>query len=52
MTPGTRRGEAPLPATARAAMQSSLNFGRYRGETGGTFKAELMHVAEDDEGRG
>ena len=26
-------------------------FGRYGGETGGTFKAELRHVLADDEGR-
>jgi ketosteroid isomerase-like protein len=26
-------------------------FGRYGGETAGTFKAELQYVAEDDEGR-
>ncbi len=26
-------------------------FGRYGGETGGTFRAELRHVYADDEGR-
>jgi ketosteroid isomerase-like protein len=26
-------------------------FGKYGSETGGTFKAELMHVLADDEGR-
>lgn len=26
-------------------------FGRYGGETGGTFQAELRHVYEDDDGR-
>jgi hypothetical protein len=26
-------------------------FGRYGGETGGTFKAELRHVLADEEGR-
>ena len=26
-------------------------FGRYGGETGGTFKADLLHVTADDDGR-
>lgn len=26
-------------------------FGRYGGDTGGTFKAELLHVLADDDGR-
>lgn len=26
-------------------------FGRYGGDTGGTFRAELKHVMADDEGR-
>jgi hypothetical protein len=47
-TPG--RSTAAGDGTGRDAVFTQ--FGRYRGETGGTFKAELMHVAEDDEGRG
>jgi uncharacterized protein len=28
-----------------------MPFGRYGGDTGGTFQAELRHLFEDDDGR-
>lgn len=46
-TPG--QGSISGSRVGRAAVFSQ--FGRYGGETGGTFKAELQHVLADDEGR-
>ncbi len=46
-TPG--RGSIGGNRVGRAAVFAQ--FGRYGGETGGSFKAELRHVLADDEGR-
>jgi ketosteroid isomerase-like protein len=47
ITPGT----SPVAGNRRGRDAVFAQFGRYGGETGGTFKAELKYVAEDDEGR-
>ena len=47
ITPGT----SPAAGNRTGRNAVFAQFGRYGGETGGTFKAELKYVAEDDEGR-
>lgn len=46
-TPGT----SPAAGSRKGRDAVFGQFGRYGGETDGTFKAELKYVAEDDEGR-
>lgn len=46
-TPGT----SPAAGNRYGRDAVFSQFGRYGGETGGTFKAELKFVAEDDQGR-
>ena len=48
---GIRRAEALWLATIRAREPVFAQFGRYVGETGGTFKATLQHVLRSDDGR-
>jgi ketosteroid isomerase-like protein len=44
-------GQSPAAGNRRGRDAVFAQFGRYGGETGGTFKAELKYVAEDAEGR-
>jgi ketosteroid isomerase-like protein len=44
-------GRSPAAGNRKGRDAVFAQFGRYGGETGGTFKAELKYVAEDDEGR-
>jgi ketosteroid isomerase-like protein len=44
-------GSSPIAGDHVGRDDVFAQFGRYGGETGGTFKAELKWVATDDEGR-
>ena len=44
-------GRSSLAGDHEGREASFAQFGRYGGETGGTFRAELRHVLTDDEGR-
>lgn len=44
-------GKSPVAGDRRGRDAVFGQFQRYGGETGGTFKAELKYVAEDDGGR-
>ncbi|MBK7080679.1 MAG: nuclear transport factor 2 family protein [Betaproteobacteria bacterium] len=48
---GTRRGGAASLATTRGREAVFAQFGRYGGETGGTFKATLLQVFKADDSR-
>ena len=47
----TTPGESTVAGTARGKTAVLTQFGRYGGETDGTFKAELLDVFESDDGR-
>jgi len=47
----TTPGESTVAGTARGKAAVLTQFGRYGGETDGTFKAELLEVFEGDDGR-
>ena len=44
-------GRSPAAGNRKGRDAVFAQFGRYGGEMGGTFKAELRYVAADDEGR-
>lgn len=44
-------GKSPAAGNRKGLDAVFQQFGRYGGETGGTFKAELKYVAADDDGR-
>ena len=44
-------GRSSLAGDHEGREAAFAQFGRYGGETGGTFKAELQHLLADDEGR-
>ncbi len=44
-------GKSPAAGNRQGRDAVFAQFGRYGGETGGTFKAELKFIAEDDDGR-
>ena len=44
-------GRSPIAGDHEGREATFAQFGRYGGETGGTFQAELRHVLTDDEGR-
>ncbi len=44
-------GSSPIAGDRQGRDDVFAQFGRYGGETGGTFKADLKWVATDDEGR-
>ena len=44
-------GRGPLAGDQKGREATFAQFGRYVGETGGTFKATLQHVLTDDAGR-
>ena len=44
-------GRSPLAGDAEGREAVFAQFGRYVGETGGTFKATLQSVLSDDDGR-
>lgn len=44
-------GQSPIAGDHVGRDAVFEQFGRYAGETGGTFKARLRYVASDDEGR-
>jgi uncharacterized protein len=43
-------GRSSLAGDHEGREAAFAQFGRYGGETGGTFKAELLHVMADDDG--
>ena len=47
----TTPGESTVAGTARGKAAVLAQFGRYGGETDGTFKADLLGVFEGDDGR-
>lgn len=47
----TTPGESTVAGTARGRNAVLTQFGRYAGETDGTFKADLLDVCEGDGGR-
>ena len=47
----TTPGESTVAGTARGKEAVLAQYGRYGGETGGTFKAQLKAVFEGDDGR-
>jgi len=47
----TTPGKSPAAGKRIGRDAVFAQFGRYGGETGGTFRAELRFVAEDDDGR-
>jgi ketosteroid isomerase-like protein len=47
----TTPGESTVAGTARGRDAVLAQFGRYGGETDGTFKADLAAVFEGDDGR-
>lgn len=47
----TTPGESTVAGTARGKAAVLTQFGRYGGETDGTFKADLLEVFEGDDGR-
>lgn len=44
-------GRSPIAGDHEGREAAFAQFGRYGGETGGTFQATLRHVLADDEGR-
>jgi uncharacterized protein len=44
-------GQSPIAGDHEGRDAAFAQFGRYGGETGGTFQAELRHVLADDDGR-
>ena len=44
-------GKSPIAGDHEGRDAAFAQFGRYGGETGGTFKAELQHLLEDDDNR-
>lgn len=44
-------GRGPIAGDHRGREATFAQFGRYVGETGGTFKATLQHVLTSDDGR-
>ena len=44
-------GRSPIAGDHEGREAAFAQFGRYGGETGGTFKAELREVLADDDGR-
>jgi len=44
-------GRSPLAGDHEGREATFAQFGRYLGETGGTFKATLQHLLESDDGR-
>ena len=44
-------GRSPIAGDHVGRDAAFAQFGRYGGDTGGTFQAELQHVFADDEGR-
>ena len=44
-------GRSPLAGDNEGREATFTQFGRYVGETGGTFKATLLHVLRSDDGR-
>ena len=44
-------GRSPLAGDRKGREATFAQFGRYGGETGGTFKATLLHVLTSDDGR-
>lgn len=44
-------GRSPIPGDHRGREAIFAQFGRYGGETQGTFKATLLHVLTSDDGR-
>jgi ketosteroid isomerase-like protein len=44
-------GRSPIAGDHQGRDATFAQFGRYVEETGGTFKAELQHVLESDDGR-
>lgn len=44
-------GRSPLAGDRKGREATFAQFGRYGGETGGTFKATLQHVLTSDDGR-
>jgi len=44
-------GRSPIAGDHQGRDAAFAQFGRYGGETAGTFKATLKHVLADDEGR-
>ncbi|HEX5614974.1 MAG TPA: nuclear transport factor 2 family protein [Acidimicrobiia bacterium] len=47
----TTPGESTVAGTARGKDAVLAQYGRYGGETGGTFRADLIEVFEGDDGR-
>jgi ketosteroid isomerase-like protein len=43
-------GQSPIAGDHEGRDAAFAQFGRYGGETGGTFQAELRHVLADDDG--
>ncbi len=44
-------GRSPVAGDHEGREAASAQFGRYGGQTGGTFKANLQHVLTSDDGR-
>lgn len=44
-------GRSPIAGDHEGREAAFAQFGRYGGDTGGTFKAELQYLLEDDDGR-
>lgn len=44
-------GRSPIAGDHKGREAVFAQFGRYGGETGGTFKARLLHVLKSDDGR-
>lgn len=44
-------GRSPVAGDHKGRPAIFAQFGRYGGETGGTFKATLLHVLKSDDGR-
>ena len=44
-------GRSPLAGDHQGRDATFAQFGRYVGETGGTFKAALQHLSKSDDGR-
>jgi uncharacterized protein len=44
-------GQSPIAGDNEGREAAFAQFGRYGGDTGGTFKAELREVLADDDGR-
>jgi ketosteroid isomerase-like protein len=44
-------GRSPLAGDSKGREATFAQFGRYVGETGGTFKATLLHLLRSEDGR-